>query len=188
MCCQIKPRGKDREDIRLNLRFMCSNVLSDHAELQILNGSSSGGKENQNAELEVVARWVCLLPVGDRADGIVARQVEGSDPREGAVPLEREEVLAGAGDDAPVARDEGARQDPPWRTSCNGSENRQQPRPCHHGEDPRWPGPVRHEHEETGRGLLPFPAAPPAPSRRQASRHRGHGTPTAMAWSACCAR
>ena len=99
---------------------MCSNVLSDHAELQLLNGSSSGGKENQNAELEVVARWVCLLPVGDRADGIVARQVEGSDPREGAVPLEREEVLPGAGDDAPVARDEGARQDPPRRATCNG--------------------------------------------------------------------
>ena len=63
------------------------------------------------------------MSVGDRADGVVAPEAEGGDPREGAVPLEREEVLPGAGDDAPVARDEGARQDPPRRATCNGESS-----------------------------------------------------------------
>jgi hypothetical protein len=68
---------------------------------------------------------VYLLSVGDRADGVVAPEAEGSDPRDGTVPFEGEEVIPGAGDDTPVVDDERARQgtgDPGWRTSCHGEQ------------------------------------------------------------------
>ena len=164
-----------------------SNVLSDHAELQILNGKNfPQGERKCRASSSTMGRLALCPSETGLMVSLHLRPRGATDAREPfpwnarrSFPEQattrpspamrgRDRTLRGA---RPAT---GNRQ----RRSFAGTEigDQAQPRPCHHG-------------EEAGRGLLPFPAMPPpAPSRRHASRHRGHRTPMAMARSACCAR
>jgi hypothetical protein len=106
-----------------HVQLVC--VFPDHADLQM---DFCQEKKLQRASGSTT-RLRYLVSRADRADAVVARVAEGSDPRDGTVPLEREEVLPGAGDEAAVVRDERGREgtgSPRRRRSCvQGEINRQ---------------------------------------------------------------